>query len=162
MTQIKTRWRALRNNARSRTVEDRSMNTELISQTWQLLGDGRAQFVEDFYARFFERFPGYRKLFPRKLVPADLEKMLFSAARFADFADDPEYIATRLRKLGAAHKPLALDGHDLGNFKEVFLEVLAPRLGAQWTAAAEEAWNQAFDDVVIPMMRQGIYGRMHH
>ena len=131
------------------------MNTELISNTWQVLGDRRAQFVEEFYQRFFERFPGYRKLFPRKLEPADFEKMLFTAALLADLADDRTGIAPRLHRLGAAHKPLALDGHDLGNFKEVFLEVLAPQLGAQWTPAAEEAWNEAFDDVVIPMMRQG-------
>lgn len=132
------------------------MNTALIEQTWQLLGDRRMQFVEEFYQRFFERFPGYRKLFARKLQPADLEKMLFTAALLADLADDRDDIAPRLRKLGAAHKPLALDGHDLGNFKEVFLEVLAPQLGAQWTPAAEEAWNQAFDDVVIPMLRKGM------
>jgi hemoglobin-like flavoprotein len=130
------------------------MNTELISHTWQVLGDRRGQFVEEFYQRFFERFPGYRKLFSRKLEPADFEKMLFTAALLADLADDRAGIAPRLRKLGAAHKPLALDGHDLGNFKEVFLEVLAPQLGAQWTPAAEDAWNEAFDDVLIPLMRQ--------
>lgn len=134
------------------------MNTELIEETWQLLGDRREQFVEEFYQRFFERFPGYRKLFPRKLQVADIEKMLFTAALLADLADDRTDIAPRLRKLGAAHKPFALDGHDLGNFKEVFLEVLAPQLGAQWTPAAEKAWNEAFDDVVIPMMRRGLNG----
>jgi hemoglobin-like flavoprotein len=130
------------------------MNTELISHTWQVLGERRGQFVEEFYQRFFERFPGYRKLFSRKLEPADIEKMLFTAALLADLADERADIAPRLRKLGAAHKPLALDGHDLGNFKEVFLEVLGPKLGAQWTPAAEDAWNEAFDDVLIPLMRQ--------
>lgn len=134
------------------------MNTALIEQTWQILGDRQGQFVEDFYQRFFERFPGYRKLFPRKLQPADLEKMLFTAALLADLADDRADIAPRLHKLGAAHKPRALDGHDFGNFKEVFIEVLGPQLGAHWTPAAEKAWNEAFDDVVIPLMRQGLNG----
>jgi hemoglobin-like flavoprotein len=132
------------------------MNTELVSQTWQLLGDGRARFVEEFYQRFFERFPEYRRFFPHRLEAADLEKMLFTAALAADLADDREDLAPRMHKLGAAHKPYALDGHDLGNFKEVFLEVLAPQLGAHWTPAAEQAWNQAFDDVVLPLMRQGL------
>jgi hemoglobin-like flavoprotein len=134
------------------------MNTELIEQTWRLLGEHRTQFVEEFYQRFFERFPGYRKLFPRRLEAAGLEKMLFTAALAADLAGDRRDLAPRMHKLGAAHKPYALDGHDLGNFKEVFLEVLAPRLGAHWTPAAEQAWNQAFDDVVLPLMRQGLNG----
>jgi hemoglobin-like flavoprotein len=134
------------------------MNTELVEQTWQALGERRAQFVEEFYQRFFERFPGYRKLFPRRLEAADLEKMLFTAALAAKLADERQALAPRMHRLGAAHKRYALDGHDLGNFKEVFLEVLAPQLGAQWTPAAEQAWNQAFDDVVLPLMRQGLNG----
>jgi len=71
------------------------MNTELIEQTWQALGDRRGQFVDAFYERFFERFPGYRRLFARKLQPADLEKMLFTAALLVDLADDREDIAPR-------------------------------------------------------------------
>jgi hemoglobin-like flavoprotein len=40
------------------------MNTELIAQTWFVLGERQAAMIEAFYDRFFERFPDYRRLFP--------------------------------------------------------------------------------------------------
>jgi hemoglobin-like flavoprotein len=134
------------------------MNTALIAHTWQVLGDRQSQFIEAFYDRLFERFPGYRKLFPHKLRPAHLEKMVQTLALLADLSDDRAAIAPRLHKLGTAHKPYGLALHDFNNFKAAFIEVLGPQLGKHWTAAAAEAWNDAFDAVLIPLLREGMDG----
>ena len=134
------------------------MNTELIAQTWQALGDRQAQFIEAFYDRFFERFPGYRKLFPHELRTAHLEKMVLTLALLADLSDDRPAIAPRLHNLGAAHKPFDLELRDFNNFKAVFIEVLGPQLGKHWTTAAAKAWNDAFDAVLIPLLREGMEG----
>lgn len=131
------------------------MNTELIAQTWQALGRRQPQFIEAFYKRFFERFPGYRKLFPRELRKGHLDKMVETVALLSDLAEDRADIAPRLRKLGEAHQPFALAPRDFGNFKAAFLEVLGTYAGPQWTQAAEQAWSQAFDEVLIPLMREG-------
>lgn len=131
------------------------MNTALIEETWRLLGERQAQFIRAFYARFFERFPGYRKLFPRELRAAHLEKMAQTVALLGDLADERADIAPRLRKLGALHQPFALEPRDFANFRAVFVEVLGEELGARWTAAAAQAWNDAFDEVLIPLMREG-------
>ena len=58
-------------------------------------------------------------------------------------------------ELGAAHKPYALGPKDLANFKTVFVEMLSVRLGAGWSPAAAQAWDQAFEEVIIPLMREG-------
>ena len=134
------------------------MNTELVARTWQALGDRQAQFIDAFYDRFFERFPGYRKLFPHKLRPAHLEKMVLTLALLADLSDDRAAIAPRLHKLGSAHKPYDLELRDFNNFKAVFIEVLGPQLGRHWTDAAAAAWNEAFDVVLIPLLREGMDG----
>lgn len=131
------------------------MNTELIAQTWQALGERQGQFVEAFYARFFERFPGYRKLFPRELRRAHLDKMVQTVALLADLAEDRADIAPRLHKLGAAHKPFALEERDFANFKAAFVEVLGSYAGAQWSPAAAQAWSEAFEEVLLPLMREG-------
>jgi hemoglobin-like flavoprotein len=131
------------------------MNTALIEETWRLLGDRQDDFIQAFYRRFFERFPGYRKLFPRELRAAHLEKMLQTVALLGDLADERTDIAPRLRQLGADHKPYALRPRDFANFKAVFIEVLGQELGAGWTAAAARAWADAFDEVLIPLMREG-------
>ena len=131
------------------------MNTELIAQTWRALGERQPPFIQAFYARFFERFPGYRRLFPGDLRKAHLEKMIDTVALLGDLADDRSDIAPHLRKLGAAHRPFDLRPRDYENFKAVFLEVLGTELGATWTPAAARAWGEAFEQVLIPLMQEG-------
>jgi hemoglobin-like flavoprotein len=131
------------------------MNTELIARTWGALGERQARFIEAFYQRFFERFPGYRKLFPRDLRAAHLEKMIDTVALLGDLADDRSEIAPHLRKLGAAHRPFDLHPRDYENFRAVFVEVLGGELGAQWTPEAAQAWDDAFEQILIPLMREG-------
>ena len=130
------------------------MNTELIAQTWRSLGERQPQFIKAFYARFFERYPGYRKLFPGDLREAHLQKMIDTVALLGDLADDRDDIAPHLRKLGAAHKPFDLQPKDYRNFKAVFIEVLASELGPRWTAPAAQAWDEIFEQVLIPLMRE--------
>jgi hemoglobin-like flavoprotein len=130
------------------------MNTELIAETWGAIDDPMA-FVEDFYQKFFERFPGYRPLFPQQLDPRHLEKMVQTMALVARMSEDRGLIAPHVHKLGAAHKPYALEPKDLANFKAVFVEMLSLRLGTAWSPAAAKAWDQAFDEVIIPLMREG-------
>lgn len=132
------------------------MNTELIARTWQALGERQGRFIQDFYERFFERFPDYRGLFPRELRDAHLAKMVDTVALLADLAEDTGDIAPRLHKLGAAHEPFALAPRDYANFKTVFIEVLGEHAGAAWSLQAGQAWSDAFDDVLIPLMRGGV------
>lgn len=132
------------------------MNTEIIAETWQALGKRQAGFVEAFYERFFERFPGYRQLFPRTLRPAHLDKMVQTMALMANLSEDKAIIAPHLRKLGAAHKPYDLKPQDFDNFKAVFIEVLGEHLGERWLPAASQAWSDAFDQVLVPLLRAGM------
>lgn len=130
------------------------MNTELIAQTWDVLQDHTA-FVKAFYRRFFERFPGYRPLFPRELNPDHLAKMVETMSLMSRLAEEEDIIAPHVRKLGTEHKPYALKARDLDNFKAVFVEMLSEHVGAAWSPLAAEAWSEAFDRVIIPLMREG-------
>lgn len=132
------------------------MNTEIIAETWQALGKRQTEFVEAFYERFFERFPAYRQFFPRTLHPAHLEKMVQTMALMAHLSEDKTIIAPHLHKLGAEHKPYDLKPHDFDNFKAVFLEVLGEHLAERWRPAVSRAWSEAFDRVLVPLMREGM------
>ena len=131
------------------------MNTELIAETWGAIDEPMA-FVESFYERFFERFPGYRPLFPKQLDPKHLEKMVQTMALVANLSDDRSSIAPHMHKVGQAHKAYGLTARDFDNFKRTFLELLSERLGRKWSAEAEKAWNDAFDAVLVPLMREGL------
>jgi hemoglobin-like flavoprotein len=131
-----------------------ALNTELIAQTWEAVED-HGRFVEDLYQRFFQRFPGYRPLFPHRLDAAHLAKMVETLSLMSRLAEDKPLIAPHMRKVGATHRPYALGLRDLGNFKAVFLEMLGEHLGNAWSSGAEHAWGEAFDQVIIPLMREG-------
>jgi len=132
------------------------MKTELIAETWEALGANQRDFVEAFYRRFFERFPDYRPLFPLELNPQHLEKMVRTMALVANLSDDRSSIAPHMHRVGQAHKAYDLSARDFDNFKRTFLELLGERLGGQWSAEAEKAWNDAFDAVLVPLMREGL------
>lgn len=135
------------------------MKTELIAETWEALGAAQREFVEAFYQRFFERFPDYRPLFPLELNPRHLEKMVQTMALVANLSEDRSSIAPHMHKVGAAHKAYGLSARDFENFKRTFLELLGERLGKQWSTEAESAWNDAFDAVLVPLMREGLARR---
>ena len=135
------------------------MNTQIIAETWDALGPDQTEFIEAFYARFFERFPAYRVLFPHKLDAKHLEKMVQTMALVAHLSDDRTVVAPHMHKIGAAHKPYDLKQGDLANFKAVFLETLEVHLGERWIQDAAQAWSDAFDHVLIPLMREGGAGR---
>ena len=135
------------------------MKTELIAETWGALDERQQrEFVEAFYRRFFERFPGYRPLFPKELNAAHLGKMVQTMALVANLSEDRGLIAPHMHKVGSAHRPYALKPGDLENFKVTFVDMLGERLGARWSLAAAQAWGEAFDQVLIPLMREGIAG----
>ena len=135
------------------------MNTELIAQSWRALGSRQRQFVDAFYERFFQRFPAYRALFPAELRAAHLEKMVQTVALLADLAEDRGDIGPHLRKLGSEHQPFKLAPRDFANFKSAFVEVLGAYIAPAWTPATAQAWNEAFDEVLIPLMREGAPGK---
>lgn len=132
------------------------MKTELIAETWNALGAGQHEFVEAFYQRFFARYPDYRPLFPLELNAQHLEKMVQTMALVANLSEDRSGIAPHMHKLGQAHKAYGLTARDFDNFKRTFLELLGERLGRQWSADAAKAWNDAFDAVLVPLMREGL------
>jgi hemoglobin-like flavoprotein len=82
--------------------------------------------------------------------------MIHTMALMANLSEDQAIIAPHMHKLGAAHKPFDLELRDMNNFKTVFIEMLGEQLGARWTAAAAQAWSSAFDEVLIPLMREGM------
>lgn len=131
------------------------LKTEPIAETWDALDNRQSQFIGVFYDRLFERFPAYRKFFPRKLDAEHLDKMALTVALVARFADDEALIAPHLHKVGAAHRPYDLTPRDMQNFAAVFVEVLGEHLGDRWTEAAARAWLDAFERVIIPLLLEG-------
>lgn len=131
------------------------MNTELIEQSWNAIGERRGEMIAAFYERLFLRYPRYRALFPRDMG-RQRQKMLETLALIAAQADAPALVRLHLKKVGARHAALSLTPLDFARFRTVLLEVLGEYAGESWDQACAEAWTQAFDQVVVPCMLQGM------
>ncbi|RKZ78858.1 MAG: hypothetical protein DRR19_25775 [Candidatus Parabeggiatoa sp. nov. 1] len=139
------------------------MNTEMIGQSWDKLLDKQGAFVQTFQERLFEQYPNYESLFPKPISSRTMEKMVKTITLVAR-VDDFELGHPRLVRLGDKHRRFNLTREDLFNFKRVFLEVLDEycheHCPETWGDECVQAWNEAFDEHIIPYMTQGLEQKM--
>ena len=131
------------------------MNTNAIATSWNGLAGRRVDFVQDFYGRLFDRHPEYRRLFPDRL-DAQAEHMVEVWSTVARFADHIDIVRPYLLRVGEAHRSLGLGRADLERFKQVFLECMAEACGEEWDDATAAAWDQAFGNVIVPIVEEGL------
>jgi hemoglobin-like flavoprotein len=131
------------------------MNTELIAQTWDSLHARHLDLIHGFYARFFERFPGYRALFPSEM-DHHMRKMVDTIAMVSRLADNDDVIESRMVSVGERHRNYALSQEDFDNFRDVFIEVIEENCPGQWDGECRAAWREAFDRVVLPLVMRGL------
>jgi len=131
------------------------MDTRLISDTWDTLAGRRVEFTDNFYRSLFARDPRYRAMFPESM-DAQRERMVEMWSSVARYADHIDLVRPYLLRVGFAHRPLGLSADDLHNFEEAFMEALAEVFEGSWDAEHEQAWREAFDDVVLPMIEEGM------
>lgn len=131
------------------------MSSEEVKATWDELAGRHIEFVNRFYARLFERYPKYRKLFPDQMSP-QLEKMVEAVGNLALHADYDSLLEPYLQNIGYAHRGSGIKAADVENFIGVFIETLADTCGTRWNVARERAWRTVFDDVIVPMFEIGL------
>jgi len=140
------------------------MSTELIGESWDKLAGQQEAMVLTFYERLFEQHPNYKSLFPDSMS-RQMEKIVKTLA-FVARVNAPEIVHARLLKLGYKHRKFNLKREDFLNFKRVFLEVLGEYSSEHcpevWNEACLQAWQNAFDDQIIPYLAQGLEQRMTH
>jgi molybdate transport system regulatory protein len=131
------------------------MNSELIGRTWDKLAGKHEEVMRAFYDRFFERYPDYKHLFAESL-DRQLGKMLETMAFLARVSDETEITHPKMVRLGERHSQFRLSAEDLEKFKIVFVEILAQYCGNEWNADYQQAWDDVFEQRVIPHMTEGL------
>lgn len=135
------------------------MNTELIAKTWDALHADHLGLIESFYARFFERFPNYRSLFPAQM-DHHMRRMVDTMAMVSRLADHSDVIESRMVHVGERHGHYGLGREDLDNFRDVFIEVIEEHCAGQWDGDCRAAWKEAFDRAVLPLVMRGLGGNI--
>ncbi|MDH3451428.1 MAG: globin [Gammaproteobacteria bacterium] len=131
------------------------MNTEIIQAAWNDMAGRRLEFVEAFYDRLFERYPHYRGLFPERM-DAQHERMVEMVGALAQFADHIHLLQPYLCNVGFQHRRTGIHADDVDNFKNTFLDTLAVFPTVSDGDAQRRAWQEAFEEVIIPLFDEGL------
>ncbi|HKK04773.1 MAG TPA: globin [Gammaproteobacteria bacterium] len=131
------------------------MNTELIAQHWDGIGDKELELVSAFYERLFERHPRFRELFPATMSH-QAEKMVQTLALMAKHSEDEPVLHPHLEKVGARHRTYGLALSDFDDFLSVLMEVMGEYNPKAWSPQCEAAWREAFRQIVVPAMAPGV------
>jgi len=131
------------------------LDNRLIQQDWEALAGKRMQFTHAFYETLFERQPRYRELFP-EAMDAQMEKMVEVFSSIARFAGHVDLIRPYLTSVGFAHRQMGIHAEDVEHFKRAFVDTLAHLCAAWWDDSHAAAWNEAFDDIIVPLFDEGL------
>lgn len=85
-----------------------------------------------------------------------MERMMDLISAIARFSDHVDIVRPYLLKVGAAHKMVPLKTQDLCNFRDVFIDTAATTCGARWEERHAQAFQEAFDDTIIPIVYEGL------
>jgi hemoglobin-like flavoprotein len=131
------------------------VDTETIKTSWNDMAGRRLEFIEAFYGQLFERYPQYRGLFPEHMS-AQLERMIEMVSSLAQFADRMHLLQPYLNHVGFQHRQTEIHADDVENFKNTFVDTLAAFPTATDTDSRRRAWQEAFDEVIIPLFNEGL------
>lgn len=129
--------------------------SEKVSRIWDALAGQRRSLVRVFYTRLFQEYPHYRGLFP-EAMDEQMEKMVDMMGAVARFSDHIDVIRPYLLRVAYAHKDLNIEEEDLENFRTVLLQSIADFCPNEWDEETEASFNEAFDDTIIPIFREGM------
>lgn len=131
------------------------MNTQLVGQTWDKISGQHEEVITKFYQRFFDTYPDYRQHFPESL-DRQMTKMVDTIALLARVSDETELAHSQMTKLGHKHIGYRIGEQDLQRFQDVFLQVLSEYCGDEWSDECSQAWEEVFNQHIIPHMMQGM------
>ncbi len=132
------------------------IDTHRLRQTWDVIRDRQTAFVVTFYARLFEYYPQYRRLFPGS-IDHQMRRMVKLVASFGyAIESNQKAMQDSLRRVGERHRQYRLDLADLQRFQTVFLEVLGEFVGDSWDETCRQDWERAFAKIALPGLVAGM------
>jgi len=123
---------------------------QLVQHTFQTVQKDITAVGTLFYHRMFEIDPSLQVLF--KVDLRQQAHMLMTSIGMAVKAlDAPQFLASKLRELGARHVGYGAQPRDFDTFSAALMWALEQSLADAWTPEVHEAWIQAFESIRVGM-----------
>lgn len=121
-----------------------SIQPELLRESIGIAASREPVITKRFYAILFERYPQVRPMFSRN-EPETQQRMLQETILAAlDHLDDPAWLETNVKALGARHVDYGVTDEMYGWVGECLIAALADLCGDQWTAEHEASWAAVY------------------
>jgi hemoglobin-like flavoprotein len=108
------------------------------------------QFVSLFYAKFFERCPDTRPMFPHDMSLQE-EKLLMSLTHIIEALEHPAKLRLILLDQGERHKALQINDDHFAGFIDSFTGALKDTLQEDWSEETRQAWLRFLQYVAYQM-----------
>ena len=129
-----------------------SLDLDALETSFDLVAPRGDELMDVFYARLFTVAPAVKPLFAGTDLKRQKGMLLAALVLLRRSLRDLDSVAPKLRDLGARHVRYGALPEHYPVVGEVLIGSMAQVAGDAWTAAFEEAWNEAFAIVASVMI----------
>ncbi len=131
-----------------------SLNTELLTSSFELVIERQPELTTRFYEILFERYPQAKPLFGRNTQPAQAQMLAEALAAVIEHLEDAPWLAHNLGALGARHADYGVTEEMYAWVGDALLATLAEVAGDDWSPALAQAWTDAYG-AIASLMQAG-------
>ena len=128
-----------------------SLDAETLRSSLDLVVSRRPQLTERFYELLFERNPQTQSMFTRNSREHQAVLLQQAIAAVVKNVEDPEWLTSNLKELGARHVECGVTQEMYGWVGECLIATLQEAAGDDWSAEIEKAWVDAYGAIATLM-----------
>ncbi len=125
---------------------------ELVGKSLEEFQGNRLEFTSKFYEILLTVHPELRRFFNNKDLLKQKKMLSGLLIIISRRWRQPETLASILRRIGGNHFRYGVKPEYFTIFEEVFLMTLEIQMGSNWTEEMQQAWSQAFDEMIEWML----------
>jgi NAD(P)H-flavin reductase/hemoglobin-like flavoprotein len=122
----------------------------LLRESWEAAEPHTEEMGRHFYATLFRVAPETRELFPVNME-VQRSRLMRALVHFVQMVDRPDELLPFLEQLGRDHRKFGVLARHYDAVGEALIGAVAAHAGDAWSAAADQAWHEAYDQLARAM-----------
>lgn len=129
-----------------------SLQIDLLTDSFALLGDRQAEFSNSFYQNLFADYPQVQPLFTHTDMKEQANKLFASLVLVVQNLTNPDVLSPVLTALGTRHIKYGVLPEHYPMVGGTLLKSMAITLEELWTDDMAKAWTEAYQAIVKIML----------
>lgn len=129
-----------------------SLQTDLLTTSFDLLKDRQEEFSNCFYQNLFTDYPQVKPLFAHTDMKEQAEKLFASLVLVVNNLTKSDVLTSALKSLGTRHIKYGVLPEQYPMVGSTLLKSMGIILGENWTDSMAEAWTEAYKAIAEIML----------